>query len=88
MREGGIPKLYTGFVASIAVSAPSSAVFVACYEPSKTAIEKVASAFPPPFEGVQEFAPVLAAALGNVAASIVRVPPEVIKQRVQAGLYR
>jgi hypothetical protein len=81
-------KLYTGFLASVAVSGPSSAVFIACYECSKNAIEKVAATFPPPLASIQNIAPILAAAFGNLAASTVRVPPEVIKQRIQAGLYR
>jgi hypothetical protein len=72
----------------VAVSGPSSAVFIACYECSKNAIEKVAATFPPPLASIQNIAPILAAAFGNLAASTVRVPPEVIKQRVQAGLYR
>ncbi|XP_024399995.1 uncharacterized protein [Physcomitrium patens] len=88
VRDGGIPKLYTGFIASVAVSAPSSAVFVACYECSKNAIERASSSFPAPFQTLEDFVPLLAAAVGNVAASVVRVPPEVIKQRVQAGIYR
>lgn len=88
VRDGGIPKLYTGLLASVAVSAPSSAVFVACYECSKNAIEVATSGLPPPFHTFHDFVPLLAAAIGNVAASIVRVPPEVIKQRVQAGIYR
>lgn len=86
VRDGGIPKLYTGLLASVAVSAPSSAVFVACYECSKNAIEVATSGLPPPFHTFHDFVPLLAAAIGNVAASIVRVPPEVIKQRVQAGI--
>jgi hypothetical protein len=88
VKQGGMCKLYTGFLASVAVSGPSSAVFIACYECSKNAIEKVAATFPPPLASIQNIAPILAAAFGNLAASTVRVPPEVIKQRVQAGLYR
>jgi hypothetical protein len=88
VRDGGVPKLYTGLLASVAVSAPSSAVFVACYECSKNAIETATSELPPRFQSLHDFVPLLAAAVGNVAASVVRVPPEVIKQRVQAGIYR
>lgn len=88
VKQGGMCKLYTGFLASVAVSGPSSAVFIACYECSKNAIEKVAATFPPPLASIQNIAPILAAAFGNLAASTVRVPPEVIKQRIQAGLYR
>jgi solute carrier family 25 S-adenosylmethionine transporter 26 len=79
VKERGLGGLYTGFLASIAVSAPSSAVFAVGYEFSKSALESTP---------LHQFAPVLAAALGNVTASIVRVPPEVIKQRVQAAVYK
>ncbi|CAM6023056.1 unnamed protein product [Sphagnum balticum] len=79
VKERGLGGLYTGFLASIAVSAPSSAVFAVGYEFSKNALESTP---------LHQFAPVLAAALGNVTASIVRVPPEVIKQRVQAAVYK
>lgn len=79
VKERGVCGLYTGFLASVAVSAPSSAVFAAGYEFSKIAPESTP---------LHQFAPVLAAALGNVSASVVRVPPEVIKQRVQAGVYK
>jgi len=85
VRDGGISKLYTGLLASIAVSAPSSAVFMACYECSKHAIEVATSGLPLPFHN---FVPLLFPVISNVAASIVRVPPEVIKQRVQVGIYR
>ncbi|KAG6549789.1 hypothetical protein Mapa_008770 [Marchantia paleacea] len=85
VRNRGFGALYTGFLASIAVSAPSSAVFAAGYEFSKTWIEKASQDTALP---LLQLAPVLAAAFGNVAASVVRVPPEIIKQRVQAGIYR
>ncbi|CAM6082305.1 unnamed protein product [Calypogeia fissa] len=85
VKNRGFGALYTGFLASIAVSAPSSAVFAAGYEFSKNWIEKASVDSTLPLKTV---APVLAAAFGNIAASVVRVPPEIIKQRVQAGIYR
>ncbi|KAL2649808.1 hypothetical protein R1flu_017936 [Riccia fluitans] len=85
VRNRGFGALYTGFLASIAVSAPSSAVFAAGYEFSKTWIEKAAQDKAVP---LLQVAPILAAAFGNLVASVVRVPPEIIKQRVQAGIHQ
>ncbi|KAJ7547195.1 hypothetical protein O6H91_08G074000 [Diphasiastrum complanatum] len=88
VKEKGVGGLYTGFIASLAVSAPSSAVFAACYELSKNVIEKAALSPQLHLAPLRQCAPILAASFGNIVASIVRVPPEVIKQRVQAGLHR
>ncbi|CAI5979713.1 unnamed protein product [Closterium sp. NIES-64] len=115
---------------SIAVSAPSSAIFLTAYEQAKRAAEDTINSltgFRPskPREsgsrsridgeslagwsvGSGEWhaddwwseerrararsvllpaAPALAAVAGNVMSSLVRVPPEVVKQRVQAGQF-
>ncbi|GJP51824.1 hypothetical protein CLOM_g10956 [Closterium sp. NIES-68] len=116
---------------SIAVSAPSSAIFLTAYEQAKRAVETTINTL----TGFRSFetrehsrehtvgreslagrdvgsgkwdvdgwwteekraqvrslllpaAPALAAVAGNVVSSIVRVPPEVVKQRVQAGQFR
>eukprot|EP00899_Mesostigma_viride_P021890 jgi/Mesvir1/29702/Mv00935-RA.1 len=76
----GVPGLYTGLLGSMATSAPSTGVFVTVYETVKAALTKAAPATTP-------FAPMVAALVGNMVASVVRVPPEVVKQRVQMGLY-
>ncbi|CAI5526440.1 unnamed protein product [Closterium sp. Naga37s-1] len=126
----GLPALYTGLMVSIAVSAPSSAIFLTAYEQAKRAAEdtiNALTAFRPlkPTEGGSRHrvggqslagwsvgsgewhvdgwwneenrarvrsvllpaAPALAAVAGNVVSSLVRVPPEVVKQRVQAGQF-
>lgn len=58
---------------------PSTAFFFAVFNALKgQALACGAGAVP---------ATLTSAALANVAASAVRVPPEVMKQRVQAGLY-
>ncbi|CAI5467164.1 unnamed protein product [Closterium sp. Yama58-4] len=130
VRTKGFPALYTGLMVSIAVSAPSSAIFLTAYEQAKRAAEDAINAltgFRPlklrergstnrvPGESLPGLsvgsgewhvdgwwneerrararsvllpaAPALAAVAGNVMSSLVRVPPEVVKQRVQAGQF-
>lgn len=73
----GVGSLYRGLPAAIAASAPSSAVFFATYESLKRHL------------GASSATHTLLAACGaNLAASLLRVPPEVVKQRVQTGLHR
>eukprot|EP00850_Spirogloea_muscicola_P005901 SM000027S09682 [mRNA] locus=s27:769067:771713:+ [translate_table: standard] len=79
--------LYRGLAASVVVSAPSSAVFFTAYEAVKRGAERLAEQHPSA-AALGPLAPLLGAALGNVVSSVVRVPPEVVKQRVQTGMYR
>ena len=72
--------LYRGFPAAVAAAAPASAVFFAVYRPAKARLEERGPR-------LRALAPLLAATAGNAAASVVRVPPEVVKQQVQTGLY-
>lgn len=73
----GVGTLYRGLPAAIAASAPSSAVFFATYESLKRHLGATCASH------------TLVAACGaNLAASLLRVPPEVVKQRVQTGLHR
>mmetsp|Transcript_9287 Transcript_9287/g.56544 ORF Transcript_9287/g.56544 Transcript_9287/m.56544 type:complete len:353 (+) Transcript_9287:52-1110(+) len=73
----GVGTLYRGLPAAIAASAPSSAVFFATYESLKRRLGATCAANT-----------LLAACGANLAASLLRVPPEVVKQRVQTGLHR
>lgn len=58
--------------------APATAIFMAVYEPAKRAIAA---------EHTPQTAFVVSAALAGWAASLVRVPTEVVKQRIQAGEF-
>ena len=60
--------------------APATAVFMAVYEPAKKAIAAET--------GSQQQSFLVAAALAGWAASLVRVPTEVVKQRLQAGEFK
>ncbi|XRB10563.1 mitochondrial carrier protein [Pseudoscourfieldia marina] len=79
VRKYGPKSLYRGLPATLVYVTPSTALFFAIFNAIKA--NAIAS-------GTNAVSATLAsAALANVAASAVRVPPEVMKQRVQAGLY-
>lgn len=82
LRSGGVPALYNGLSASLAGQVPAGAIKFAAYE---TLTQAIAKALP----GVSE-SPLFecgCAALAFVTASVVLVPTEVLKQRLQAGVY-
>nr|XP_017231194.1 PREDICTED: probable S-adenosylmethionine carrier 2, chloroplastic isoform X2 [Daucus carota subsp. sativus] len=59
----------------------ASAIFVGVYEPAK---QKLLKSLP---ENLSALAHLTAGALGGAASSIVRVPTEVVKQRMQTGQF-
>lgn len=73
--------LYSGLAGNIAGVLPASAIFVGVYEPSK---QKLLKSLPENFSAV---AHLTAGALGGFAASLVRVPTEVVKTRMQTGQF-
>ncbi|TMW63382.1 hypothetical protein Poli38472_002323 [Pythium oligandrum] len=81
-KAGGFRGVYSGLSAAAAGSAPGGAMFFSAYETSKKAI---AATFP---EHKQSpFAHMGAAAVGEMSACLVRVPTEIVKQRMQTGVY-
>ncbi|GLU20338.1 hypothetical protein SLE2022_365450 [Rubroshorea leprosula] len=73
--------LYSGLAGNLAGVLPASALFVGVYEPTK---QKLLKTFPENFSAV---AHLTAGAIGGVAASLIRVPTEVVKQRMQTGQF-
>ncbi|KAJ4715517.1 S-adenosylmethionine carrier 1, chloroplastic/mitochondrial [Melia azedarach] len=73
--------LYSGLAGNLAGVLPASAVFVGVYEPAK---QKLLKFFP---ENLSAVAHLTAGAIGGVAASLIRVPTEVVKQRMQTGQF-
>ncbi|PXF40310.1 putative S-adenosylmethionine carrier 2, chloroplastic [Gracilariopsis chorda] len=76
--------LYAGFGPAVVASAPAAAAFFGVYDYVKRVLEEFAS------RDKARLAPlchVVAAAAGDVAGSTVRAPFEVVKQRLQSGLY-
>lgn len=84
VRGGGkiiLKGLYSGLAGNLAGVLPASAIFVGVYEPAK---QKLLKTFP---ENLSAFAHLTAGALGGAASSLVRVPTEVVKQRMQTGQF-
>ncbi|KAL8058320.1 hypothetical protein ABFX02_03G010600 [Erythranthe guttata] len=73
--------LYSGLAGNLVGVIPASALFIGVYEPAKQKLLKI---FP---ENLSAIAHLAAGALGGAASSIVRVPTEVIKQRIQTGQF-
>ncbi|OIW00450.1 hypothetical protein TanjilG_05800 [Lupinus angustifolius] len=73
--------LYSGLAGNLAGVLPASALFVGVYEPMK---QKLLRVFP---ENLSAFAHLTAGALGGIAASLIRVPTEVVKQRMQTRQF-
>ncbi|KAI3427515.1 uncharacterized protein J3R85_009572, partial [Psidium guajava] len=73
--------LYSGLAGNLAGVLPASALFVGVYEPAK---QKLLRIFP---ENLSALAHLTAGALGGVAASLIRVPTEVVKQRMQTRQF-
>ncbi|KAF3440483.1 hypothetical protein FNV43_RR18767 [Rhamnella rubrinervis] len=73
--------LYSGLAGNIAGVLPASAIFVGVYEPTKQKLLKMVP------ENISAVAHLTAGAVGGLAASLVRVPTEVVKQRMQTGQF-
>ncbi|XP_068648079.1 S-adenosylmethionine carrier 1, chloroplastic/mitochondrial-like [Aristolochia californica] len=83
-RGGGkilLNGLYSGLGGNLAGVLPASAIFVGIYEPTK---QKLLKMFP---ENLSALAHLTAGAIGGAASSLVRVPTEVVKQRMQTGQF-
>lgn len=73
--------LYSGLAGNLAGVLPASAIFVGVYEPAK---QKMLKSLP---ENCSAIAHLTAGALGGIAASLIRVPTEVVKQRMQTRQF-
>ncbi|POM68615.1 Mitochondrial substrate carrier, partial [Phytophthora palmivora] len=84
-KAGGFRGVYSGLSAAAAGSAPGGALFFSTYETSKTLIGVVA-----PNQKHSPLVHMAAAASGEMvgAACLVRTPTEIVKQRMQTGVYK
>eukprot|EP00210_Caulerpa_lentillifera_P004239 g4043.t1 len=78
-KGGGLGKLYSGIWGNLVGVGPATALFFGVYEPVKL---KSRDFIP------NDAAPIVAGAVAGVAASVIRVPTEVIKQRLQGGQFK
>ena len=79
VKQGGARNLYAGVWGNLAGVAPASAVFMAIYEPVKAALHERVP------ENKSFLGPLGAGSAAGLAASVIRVPTEVVKQRLQSG---
>lgn len=93
VRTRGLQGLYAGITPALVGSALSSALYFGTYEFVRSRMREIAEAarkprsksfFSSPLRRIPGNA--LAAASGNIASSVLFVPKEVVKQRMQAGL--
>lgn len=86
VKAGGFRGIYKGLSAAAVGSAPGAALFFMTYEKLKSSLGSSKNA-----DGSPSFAaPVvhmIAASMGEITACLVRVPTEVVKQRMQTGMY-
>lgn len=82
LQAGGGSALYSGVWGNLVGVAPASAIFMAVYEPVKKAVmERVSPE--------KDFlGPLAAGVAAGLASSIVRVPTEVVKTRMQTGEFK
>ncbi|XP_023551589.1 S-adenosylmethionine carrier 1, chloroplastic/mitochondrial-like [Cucurbita pepo subsp. pepo] len=73
--------LYSGLAANLVGMLPATAIFVGVYEPTK---QKLLNSLP---ENLNALAHLTAGVIGGVASSIIRVPTEVVKQRMQTSHF-
>jgi len=77
----GKGSMYSGLMGNLAGVIPATAIFFGVYEPVKEKLLDPASRIP------QWLAHTCAAASGALSASLVRVPTEVVKSRMQMGQF-
>ncbi|ORZ40285.1 mitochondrial carrier domain-containing protein [Catenaria anguillulae PL171] len=81
-KSGGFRGVFSGLLPAVVGSAPGAAAFFVTYEYCKA----LAMTWLPD----ERYAPAVhmgAASMGEISACVIRVPTEVVKQRLQAGRY-
>eukprot|EP00484_Ammonia_sp_Unknown_P028028 CAMPEP_0197047666 /NCGR_PEP_ID=MMETSP1384-20130603/23126_1 /TAXON_ID=29189 /ORGANISM="Ammonia sp." /LENGTH=306 /DNA_ID=CAMNT_0042479637 /DNA_START=243 /DNA_END=1163 /DNA_ORIENTATION=- len=85
-KSGGFKGVYRGLSAAASGSAPGAALFFVTYESSKPFIHHRVLGSKEAMNN-NPLTHMMAAATGETAACLIRVPTEVIKQRMQTGGY-
>ncbi|KAJ1627785.1 solute carrier family 25, member 26, isoform CRA_c [Pavlovales sp. CCMP2436] len=80
-KSGGFRGVYRGISAAAAGSAPGAALFFGTYTLANAELQQMSPDTPKPVVHMA------AATMGEVAACTVRVPTEIVKQRMQTGQY-
>jgi len=84
--SGGFKGIFRGISAAAAGSAPGAGLFFSTYETMKPLIHHTVYGTSTA-SGTGPISHMLSASCGEVAACLVRVPTEVVKQRMQVGMH-
>jgi len=84
LGKTGIRGLYRGVVPGIVGIVPAAAVYMLVYQTLK---RRATSRIPTERRALRGAAIMMSAAIGDAAACAVRVPLELVKQRLQVGIY-
>ncbi|KAK9457412.1 mitochondrial carrier [Dipodascopsis uninucleata] len=87
-KNGGWNGMYRGVGSAIVGSAPGASLFFLTYEFLNSTLHPLFASVVSSPNAVHALTHMTAASFGEVAACMVRVPTEVIKQRAQAQKYR
>eukprot|EP01135_Chromosphaera_perkinsii_P012111 Nk52_evm49s2579 gene=Nk52_evmTU49s2579 len=88
-KAGGFRGVYKGLSSAVAGSAPGAALFFGTYESTKVTLEAVfGDGEKSKRSRASPYIHMTAASLGEVMACLVRVPTEIVKQRLQTGQYK
>lgn len=79
-KNGGYQGIYRGVGSAIVASAPGASLFFICYDQGKQIL--------PNYISHPAAVHMASASIGEIAACTVRVPSEVVKQRVQTGQFK
>jgi solute carrier family 25 (mitochondrial S-adenosylmethionine transporter), member 26 len=83
-KSGGFRGIYNGLSAAAVGSAPGAALFFVTYDTSKQWLESLDNTT---LKAAPAMTHMTAASIGEVMACLVRVPTEIVKQRMQAGQH-
>jgi len=81
-KAGGVKGVYQGLGAAAGGSAPGAALFFSTYETTKNMLTRRTDT------KYHSACYMVASSMGEIAACLVRVPTENVKQKMQAGLYK
>jgi len=84
--SGGFKGIFKGLSAAATGSAPGAALFFSTYETMKPKIHQTVYGTSSA-SGTGPISHMLAASCGEVAACLIRVPTEIVKQRMQVGMH-
>ncbi|CDR46814.1 CYFA0S26e00364g1_1 [Cyberlindnera fabianii] len=86
-HNGGWRGIYRGLGSAVIASAPSASLFFVTYDTMKSVLTPITKSRIANEDIASATAHMLSASCGEIAACLVRVPAEVIKQRTQASKF-